>query len=521
MNRRSVWVENLFRPLAVGVMVGCIALSLTDLIRLFFPTWNGTLLIGGCVLSALEAHYSYRLIRSKGIRGSDVVRFRVIEIAMIFVLVKAGSYVGDRWIDILADIRSWPYDPLNILLDFETIIAFLLAFLSWLASTQTTRDLEQIGEPPERTLYYTFPQARLSNRFFSGGIVLLIVAGIARLGIANLLDMSHPSVPGMVLNVLVYFLLGLTMLGQTHFTRLYRLWQAQEIQVAEGLTSRWTRYSLILIGLAALIAFLLPTSYTFGLLEVASTIIYILGYIITMIVVFLSILLGLLLMPFAWLLGQEPSRESVPQLPQLSPEITPPASSSAAPDWWEILRSLLFWAAALGMVIYVIRSYLHDRPELLAALTALKPIRLLRDFLVALWRRWTGLAEAVNERFPRRLRRRVRPESTEMPFRLFRLGALSPRERILYYYLSTLQRASRLGLPRRRAQTPNEYDATLGPHLDQAQQEMTQLTQAFVEARYSRHTFDREQDRQVRTRWQQVKAALRALRRQNPEKHDN
>ena len=82
---------------------------------------------------------------------------------------------------------------------------------------------------------------------------------------------------------------------------------------------------------------------------------------------------------------------------------------------------------------------------------------------------------------------------------------------------SILRRAGRLGLPRRRAQTPHEYDGTLGPHLDQAQQEMTQLTQAFVEARYSHHTFDRERDKQVRAGWQQVKAALRALGR---EKHE-
>ena len=43
---------------------------------------------------------------------------------------------------------------------------------------------------------------------------------------------------------------------------------------------------------------------------------------------------------------------------------------------------------------------------------------------------------------------------------------------------------------------------------------MTELTQAFVEARYSRHAFDRERDRQVRADWQQVKAALRAIRRE-------
>ncbi|MCP4538302.1 MAG: DUF4129 domain-containing protein [Chloroflexi bacterium] len=521
MNQRSAWGENVFRPLAVGVMVGCIALSLADLVNLFFPALNRILLVGGCVLAAMEAHYSYRLIRSREMRGSDVMRFRVIEVAMIFILLKIGGYVGDRWIDIMADIRAWPYAPLSIFLDPETSVAFLLAFFSWLASIQTTKDLEQIGEPPEHTPLYVFPQERLANRFFVGGVVLLIIAGIARLGIATLLDTSHPSVPGMVLNVLLYFLLGLTMLGQSHFTRLYRLWQGQKVQVAEDLASHWIRYSLIFIGLAALIAFLLPTSYTFSLLEVASTLIYILGYIVTMIGMFLSFLIGLFFLPFAWLFGDESSPETMPQLPQLSPEIVPPATGSVAPNWWEILRSLVFWVAALGMVIYVIRSYLHDRPELLTALTAFKPVRLLRDFLTALWRRLTGLMEAVSARLPRRLRRQVRPESPESPFNLFRLGAMSPRERILYYYLSILRRADRVGLSRRRAQTPNEYDAVLGPHLDQAQREMTQLTQAFVEARYSRRTFDHEQDRRIRTRWQQVKSALRALVRRNRKKHDN
>jgi hypothetical protein len=517
MNRRSAWVENLFRPLAVGVMIGCIALSLTDLIRLVFPTWSGTFLVVGCVLTALEAHYSYRLVRAREMRGADVTRFRIIEIATLFILLKIGSYVGDRWIDVLADIRAWPYDPLNILLDRETVAAFVLALLSWLASTQTIQDLERIGEPPEHIRSYISPRERLANRFFWGGIVLLVIAGIARLGIATLLHLSHPSVPGLVLNVLVYFLLGLAMLGQAHFTRLHRLWQAQKVKIAEGLADRWARYSLIFIGLAALIAFLLPTGYTFGLLDVAATILFALGYVLVVLGLFLSFLFGLLMMPLAWLFKDSYTTPNVP-----SPlEFPRPEASGAGPggvaNWWEILRSLLFWAVALGMVVYVIRSYLHDRPELLAALTALKPIRFLRDLLAALWRRLVGLAEAVNERLPGRMQLRAGRGSPETPFRLFRLGALPPRERILYYYLSILRRASRLGLPRRRSQTPHEYDDTLGPHLDQARPEMTQLTQAFIEARYSRHAFDQERDKQVRARWQQVKAALRALRREKRE----
>ena len=49
---RNLWVENLFRPLVIGTMVGCVALSLGGLARLFFPAWDATYLVVGCVLAA-------------------------------------------------------------------------------------------------------------------------------------------------------------------------------------------------------------------------------------------------------------------------------------------------------------------------------------------------------------------------------------------------------------------------------------------------------------------------------------
>jgi hypothetical protein len=508
---RNPWVENLCRPLVIGVMFGCIALSLVGLVRLLFPAWNGTYLVVGCVLAALEANYSYRLIGAMQLRGTDLLRFRAVELAIFFILLKIGSYIGDRWADVLADVQTWPRQPWNILAP-ETTVAFVLAFLSWWACTQTVRDLERIGEPARHRHYYVPPIESLTNRFFQGGAVLLITAGITRIGIAALLDLSRPSVPGLVLNVLVYFLLGLVMLGQVHFTRLDRQWQTQEIKVAEELPGRWARYSLAFIGLAALLALLLPTGYTVGLLDVVAAIVTILLYIVMLSGMIFWFILSLLSMVLAMLFGRE--RPTLPQFSPPPPQLPQQPPGGVAPDgWFEILRSLLFWGAALGMVFYVFRSYLRDHPEMLQALTSLGPIRGLRHFLTALWRRLVGLAEAASERIPRRFSlRRARPGSLKGPFRFFRLGALSPHERVLYYYLSILRRAEQQGFPRQRAQTPYEYEGTLELHLPQAQQEVDLLTQAFVEARYSRRIFDREQARRVRAYWQRVKAALQALK---------
>ncbi len=179
------------------------------------------------------------------------------------------------------------------------------------------------------------------------------------------------------------------------------------------------------------------------------------------------------------------------------------------------MRSLVFWVIALGIVFYVVRSYLRDHPELLEGLAALGLVRVLRRMWAAL-RHWLGgWGETLRERMPRgwSLRLRRRDRLSKEPFGFFRLGALSPRAQVLYYYLSVLHRATKQGFPRRPAETPDEYRATLKPNLPEAQGDMDQLTQAFVEARYSRHTFEPEDAKHVRSNWQRVKEALRALKR--------
>ena len=61
--------------------------------------------------------------------------------------------------------------------------------------------------------------------------------------------------------------------------------------------------------------------------------------------------------------------------------------------------------------------------------------------------------------------------------------------------------------------TPREYERTLATHLSEAQAETDQLTQAFVEARYSRQAIGEDQARRVRAYWERVRAALQARRR--------
>lgn len=510
------WVRNVFRPVIVGVMVTCVVLSLVDLAQLFFPDWSGTYIVVTCFLAALEANYSYSIIRRRALRGGDVVRFRIFEIAVLFVLIRVGGLVALGWPRMWEELRAWPLEPWRIL-SLEIVYGFVLALLSWIVSTSTAHDLERIGEPPLKDRYYVYPADALISRFFWGGALLLVSAGITRIGISALLDLRRPSVPGLVFNVLLYFALGLVMLAQVQYARLSQRWRKEGIDVPEGMAAHWARYALLFLALTALVAFLLPTGYTLPLLDAIA---FVLGGILYVfnVIFHLAILLFLLIaLPLALLLGLDVQVDPPPD-PAPPPQPPAPQPGVPPPGWFEVVRSVAFWIVAIGVVVYVMRSYLRDRPELIEPLTSLKVFAALRRFVLGVWRRVTGLAGAARERFPARPRlRRPRQKGEEDtdggPFRFLRLGGLSRRERTLYYYLSILRRAARQGYPRGGSQTPYEYEADLAPEVPQAQEEMDRLTDSFVEARYSTHPIELEQERRVRAAFRRIRAVLRSLRR--------
>jgi hypothetical protein len=509
--RRSHWVEVVFRPLVIAALLGCIALSLSDLLGLFFEI-SPLVLVAMCVLGSLEASISHRLLQpGRSMGGTNILRFRAVELATLFLVVKLSGFFGDSWDAVVAEVRYWPVDPLCFL-DLGTIVTFVLALFSWMATVETANDLARIGEPHDTSRGYVPPLQSLTARFFWGGTVLMISVGVGNFHFVAL-DGGDLRVRGWVVNVLAYFLLGLVMMGQVRFSMLSLRWERDGVRVGGSVAGRWVRYGVAFVGLAALVAFLLPTRYTIGLLDMVSAGLRLVATVVLLVA-------QLVLLPFAWLLHlltrnsrrpvSPPSLDDVLQL-----EARPGAPAVATPNWFEALRSLLFWAVALGATFYVVRSYLRDRPELFTVWRGRRPVRALLRFLAALWQRLRGFARTARERIPPlRLslwrRDRVAPER---PLGFFRLAA-SPRERILYYYLSILRRAGRQGVSRARSQTPYEYGATLGSHLPEAEEDVSALTQAFVEARYSRHPLGRDEDRRVRGVWRRVRAALQALQRQ-------
>ena len=75
-------------------------------------------------------------------------------------------------------------------------------------------------------------------------------------------------------------------------------------------------------------------------------------------------------------------------------------------------------------------------------------------------------------------------------------------------YLALVTRAAQAGHPRAAHQTPFEYAIRLEPYLAEEGDALKKLTDAFVEARYSRRAFESEEVNLLRRIWQRLQSAF-------------
>jgi hypothetical protein len=505
-------VRYVLRPLALAIMAACVAWPLAQVAVAFAPDAHPWLIVGACTLAALEASYAHSLIRARYLSGSELFRFRVIEYGLYFVAIRLGQLALAGWPDALTRglISADSEALLALLFDVETLLVLLLAILVNFMASESLNDLDKAEEPPDRDIRpdkdAASPADNLTGRFFVVGAVLLILSGLARVSVRDLLNLERAPVSGLVLNVLIYFVLGLVLLGRVRLAQLSGRWQVQGVRTPPELPGRWVRYSLAFVTLAALLAFILPTGYTSGALGVIGDAIL---FVMTALWVIMAGLIALLVLPIAWLMSRMFGSSAVEPIEQLQQQILPPSDPAQVSSWLEVLRPFVIWTLVIGMVIYVVVSYLRERPEIMAALRRLAPLRALGRLWAALRQQVSGLLAVAEQYSPLNwLRERLaRTGPRRMGF--FRLGGAAPREQVIYYYLSLVRRAGEIGIRRRPAQTPREYEPRLASELPEVEPELAALTDAFIEARYSPQPVDAAAPSQARALWARLRAALR------------
>lgn len=519
----SRWVQDVLRPVLMAAMLVCVLAPLVYMLEVMLGNWDGTFFLVFAFLAAIEGILFERALQKRGISDVAYLVSRGAEALILVIMLKFVSYVPLGLDQLWADMAMAPSDPARLLTDVDLFTAVLLVPL-WAGSIWVSRlviqldDDAQRAEPPadktstEYYLWLTQPSVvgdrqaalqTLGDVFVWGGLVMLVASGLAQAFV--------PMDRALAIPLLLYFAIGIVFLSQARFSVTQAGWSALQIPMQTRIGRRWLVWGTVFLIGVALLALLLPTGYAMGPIR---AFLGVLAFIVGIIVYLISLLFFLLTLPLAFLFP----RVEKPQEPTFTPmEVGPQqqAAGSGAPPWLEAVGSALFWIILAAIVGYAGYRFFKDRLEKVdeEGADAGSWLARLLVWLRGTWRRWRQWQEEVRQERAQRRSDRVRER--EGPSRLSRflsLRRLPPRELIRYFYLSTARRAEEAGQPRRRGQTPHEYQASLREQFPDLEPDLDGLTGAFVEARYSDHSIQKEDAEAVKPLWQRIKAALRRRR---------
>lgn len=475
-------IRDLFRPLMLMVMSACLALALTALVNLSPIRWNGPFLAVFCALVALEAYYSERATRAFYTLGD--LRTRLVELGALFVLLQLGTDLtrGEA-----------PFRHFQPVIDPMGIAYAVAAGILWLMAYDSASELERLGEPPGHDLRYHRPQHALWLRFLAGMGLIVIATSVVQVQESPAQLVRAGAVPPAVVLV-IFTLAGVFLLAQAHYSSLSVTWREAGVLVPPAMPGRWARYAIGFILALTLLAFFMPAAGASQLLAA----------------------FGVIGAGLAWLLTHLARGGSAPKsrtgffarpparsghihrghppppahLPNLLPALEVMAAIAVvvglAVFAWRIAqeagkpgaRKGGFWARALAAVADAWRAFLGWLRGTGSELAAMLPAVPGGDLVL-------GAAAPLTRVFRRR-------PSTE-------------RGRVIAYYLEVLERTGKYGFTRRPSETAREFEQDVARREPRAQSDIGIVTDAFLEARYSRHDVQPSALDRMKTAWQSMR----------------
>lgn len=504
-----------------AIMLTSSAAVVAGMMLRFAPSWHPGYMLGALALIALEAGIVHRAYRRGRMWTGELLRYLAPELMVMAVLVRL-AITATLAEPLLAAAKRWLTNPLSAL-DVPFLLAFAVgAIIAGVTHTtmQALRDLQlqefETSSPRDESagLLHLLAHDRsealrgISTRFIIGGVLVLLALGIEAVTIERIGEQGHAVSTGSAIGAFVYLVSGFLLYSQARLALLNTRWQLDGAIVSPLVGKRWARSSWLIIGGVALVALLLPRAYGMGLLDALRAALGIVGYVFALLgygvlwlFSVLALIPALLLTALSGGMGQGAAVPPLP-LPPTLPQVLPTVAGEP-----NIAGSLVFWLCMLLLAGYAAVTILRRHPLLAERLFLRGPLRHIWGWLRALWydsARWATLAAGSLQQ---RLQRPVRVVAPRGP--LIRLGALTPRELVRYFYRSTLRRAAAGGLPRKAGQTPIEYSAVLRESLPEAEADIAALTEAFVVANYSPRAIAPAEAQRARSPWQRLRARLR------------
>jgi hypothetical protein len=524
----------LFSYMLVFLMVTCVVMTLSILIRNAVPGWHAGLIAGILLFIAVDRLYTYQGLQSITALSSEwFIAYGAQWIVILLFSRLLLSYANGPEV-VVRDLTLLVRGTLIDLITIEFFATLLLEVAVWILTAQFLELLDEIGldmkfalsEEANQFRSDTVPaHGRLVNLIFGVGIGLVILAALTRLNWEPIISNTTGLPPvhitrfsGGETGALLYFVFGLALLSLSRLMSLQTNWNRLRIPVSSNnLVRQWLTYSLLFLLILMVVVSILPAGDSLGFFSVLATL---LSFLITVIVFLAQLVVALVLLLFSlpfMLFGKTPpllGGSAPPALPTMPP--VQDTSPFLGGPLWELIRSILLWGGLTALIIFALIQFVRQHDSVL---TAMRRSRL-TNWLVLAWQ-WlyrsagrTGgiLAQTIADGWQNILSRlegkRVLPRPA-----FLNLRSLDPRRRVYFFYLAMIRRGADQGLKREPSQTPAEYATQLEKALPSSTEDIDLITDAFMQARYSHREVKPDDANVVKATWGRIRRALQATSR--------
>jgi len=504
---------NLLIKLLVSLMMACAAISIAQLGLRILPNWNGWNYLALFVwLVALESILTREKVRN--LEQREKILYHLAEWIIFAILLKIMLYAVTGIDQLWSDLPLLQQNPLLFFAGpfGPTLVVLIIA---WMMSSAIIDDVEVLQSD---MMDFKWELGKLNNNrqdarkriaekiFLLGGFMVFITM-LTRLDLKQLWG-ETPISRASIANVVVYFLLSLALLSQTQFALMRGRWFWDQTAIAPHIGRNWIKYSLIFLGAIAVVSFFLPTRYTYSLLDVLGAILYLIAQVVLAVVGLFSIACNW----FFSLFGVNNS--PVKPLPPLDLQKldTFQQAAGAAIPWWELLKSILFWGIILAIIGLALFHFLRQNSRFMGAIRVIPGFGWLSRIMKSIWswlvRANAQVSSAISAGIKRVLQSNARRLSVKLP-RFLNFKQMTPRQQVVFYYLQLVERSKRSGLSRKPYQTPNQFSADLETMVPDVQEDVENLTETFIEARYTRHPIEKSHTTTAQTLCRRIVQSLR------------
>ena len=538
--RSDRFTRRVLRPVLIAALATSVAVAVLVIARIITPDlpWLG--LVPLCFLAALEGTYTAAWLNNPDSHGVDRGIYRVTELLLLLVVARVYSWVlFGGGIPTPVEMRLFLTAPVSILTTAGFVTTAVVTLVAWWLGVSFGRLFARLEVSVYELGFYTLSQAEqkakaddrpihvardtLQNQYLSTwlyvGMAMILLAALSTFEVNQLATVNHlfdivrlGLTPAMLYALMVYFLTGLWLLSHARLLRMNARWLIDGVSKDATLERGWQRSALLVVVTIALGAAFLPIGSTLAISQILQIGLAGFGYLVSRVFALFAFLFASVLMALTSNAEQLPT-DQPPILPTPTPPLTPTPPPTPNPVLTMVITSA-FWTIMIALVVAAFLFFLRERGYRFNAQQARAQVQSVAGWLRERWMQLTGRARRARRELAARWRAAragppaASPTGPARP-RFIRLGALSPRDQVRYYYLALVRRASERGVARRDSQTPLEYGRHLAEAWPEADEDLSALTDAFLEARYSPQPIERTAAGAIRERWNRVKARLR------------